>query len=303
MGISITLQGVFAAVVTPLKPDLALDLDGLNNLLQFLASRGCHGALLMGTTGEGPSFSTEERRLFLQAAVEARHVLPGFKLLAGTGTPSLEETISLTHQAFDLGCDGVVVLPPYYYKKATDEGLFSWFSQVLERAVPSDGLLLGYHIPPTTSVGFSLELLTRLKDAYPQKFAGIKDSSGDTELARGLGKHFGSSLSVLTGNDRLFSLALQSHAAGCITAMANLLSPMLRLVWDKHLLGDPDELIQDKLTAAREVMDRYTPFPPLIKMMLARLHGFEAWKVKPPLLEFNPTQVEIVLSEFLASVE
>jgi 4-hydroxy-tetrahydrodipicolinate synthase len=303
MGNATSLMGVYAAVVSPLKPDLTLDHDGIATLLQFLANRGCHGALLMGTTGEGPSFSSEERLQFLQAAVEARKALPDFKLLAGTGTPSLEDTIFLTCKAFDLGCDGVVVLPPYYYKKASDAGLLSWFSHVLESAVPSDGQLLGYHIPPTTSIGFSLDLLARLKDAFPQKFAGIKDSSGDPDWARTLGARFGSDLSVFTGNDRLYTLALQSGAAGCITAMANLLSPMLRVVWDKYQSGTPDEVIQDKIIAAREVLDRYAPFPPLIKMMLARLHGFDLWKVKPPLLDFNPDLVEIALSEFLTSFE
>jgi 4-hydroxy-tetrahydrodipicolinate synthase len=115
------LTGVFAAVVTPLKPDLSPDLDGLINLLQFLAHRGCHGVLLLGTTGEGPSFSLNERLSVYQAAVYARQNLSGLRLLAGTGTPSLEDTIFLTRAVFDLGYDGVVVLPPYYFRKVSDE--------------------------------------------------------------------------------------------------------------------------------------------------------------------------------------
>jgi 4-hydroxy-tetrahydrodipicolinate synthase len=148
-----------------------------------------------------------------------------------------------------------------------------------------------------------LDLLARLKDAYPVKFSGIKDSSGDPNWARSLAARFGSELSVYTGNDRLFSLALQSGASGCITALANLLSPLHRLVWDNFQQGNPFEITQDKLSAAREVLDRHAPLPPLIKMMLSRLHGFDVWKVKPPLTEFDPTQLEIVLSEFLAMLE
>jgi 4-hydroxy-tetrahydrodipicolinate synthase len=297
------LSGVYAAVVTPLKPDLSPDLDDLSSLIQFLAGRGCHGVLLMGTTGEGPSFSREERLLIYQTGADARQDLRDFHLLAGTGTPSLEDTVFLTHSAFDLGYDGVVVLPPYYFRKATDEGLFTWYEQVLDKAVPEDGSVLGYHIPPISGVSLSLDLLARLKDAYPVKFAGIKDSSGDPDLARSLGSRFGTDLSVFTGNDRLFSLALQSSASGCITAMANLLSPLHRLVWDNFSVGNPYEITQDKLSTAREVLDRYPPLPPLIKVMLSRLHGFNSWKVKPPLLEFDLAQVEIVLSEFLAAVE
>jgi 4-hydroxy-tetrahydrodipicolinate synthase len=257
----------------------------------------------MGTTGEGPSFSTNERLLVFQTAADVCQSLPDFHLLAGTGTPSLEDTIFLTHAAFDLGYAGVVVLPPYYFRRVTDEGLFTWYSQLLEKAVPSDGALLGYHIPANTGVSLSLNLLSRLKDTYPDKFAGIKDSSGDPEWARSLGARFGYDLKVLNGNDRLFSLALQSRASGCITAMANLLSPLLRQIWDNFQAGKLDEITQDKLSSAREILDRYTPFPPLIKMVLCRLHGFTAWGVKPPLLEFNPAQAEIFLSEFLTSLE
>jgi 4-hydroxy-tetrahydrodipicolinate synthase len=298
-----TILGVYAAVVTPLKDDLSPDIDGLNDLFQFLAGRGCHGILLLGTTGEGPSFSREERTRLFQATAEARQRFPELHLLAGTGTPSLEDTIFLTHAAFDIGLEGVVVLPPYYFRKATDQGLFTWFSQLLHKAVPEGGTVLGYHIPNVSGVGFSLELLARLKDSYPSKFAGIKDSSGDPGWAQALGNRFGSDLVVLNGNDRLFSLALQSGASGCITAMANLLSPLHRQVWDQFQAGTRDEIAQDRLTAAREVLDRYPPMPPVIKMLLHRLHGYDLWKVKPPLDDFNADLAEIVISEFLAALE
>ncbi len=107
-----SLAGVYAAAVTPLKPDLSPDLDGIASLIQFFAQRGCHGVLLMGTTGEGPSFSLAERMQIFEAAASARQDFSGFRLLAGTGTPSLEDTIYLTKSAFALGFEGVVVLPP-----------------------------------------------------------------------------------------------------------------------------------------------------------------------------------------------
>lgn len=303
MGKTPLLTGVYAAAVTPLKPDLSPDLGGLTRLIQFLANRGCHGVLLMGTTGEGPSFSINERIMVYRAAASARLEFPGFQLLAGTGTPSIEDTIFLTKSAFELGFEAGVILPPYYFRKATDDGLFAWYSQVLDKAVPSGGALLGYHIPPVSGISLSMELLSRLKEKFPEKFAGIKDSSGDAEWAHSLGVRFGKDLSVLNGNDRLFSLALQSGASGCITAMANLLSPLHRLIWDSFQAGNPDEITQDKLSHAREVLDRYPPMPPVLKALLSRIHGFSDWKVKPPLLEFAPAQVEIVLSEFLAALE
>jgi 4-hydroxy-tetrahydrodipicolinate synthase len=297
------MAGVYAAAVTPLKPDLSPDPEGLVALLKFLSKRGCHGVLLMGTTGEGPSFSLSERIKVFQAAAEARSEFPDLRLLAGTGTPSLEDTCYLTRFAFDLGFEGVVVLPPYYYRKATDEGLFSWFSKVIENSVPVDGFLLGYHIPPVAGIGFSMELLSRLKDAYPTQFSGIKDSSGDPAWARALAEHFSTDLVVLNGNDRLLSLALQSGASGCITALANVLSPFHRMVWDAAQIGKIDELTQDKLNQAREELDRCPPMPPVLKILLSRLHGFPEWKVKPPLQDFDPSQIEIMLSNFLLAVE
>ncbi len=296
------LSGVYAAAVTPLKSDLSPDLDGLIQLIQFLAHRGCHGVLLMGTTGEGPSFSISERLAVFQIAANARQNLPGLRLFAGTGTPSLEETVFLTRSVFDLGYDAAVVLPPYYFRKATDQGLFTWFSQLLDKAVPQDGAVFGYHIPPVTGVSFSLELLSRLKESYPNKFIGIKNSSGDPEWARTLGTHFGDDLMVLNGNDSLFSLALKSRAAGCITALANLISPIHRIVWDNFQAGKDDEIAQHKLSAAREIFDRYPPMPPLIKSFLFKLYGLPNWRVKPPLLDFSPDLVDVILPEFLSAI-
>jgi len=296
-------SGVYAAAVTPLKPDLSPALDDLPALLEFLAQRGCHGVLLLGTTGEGPSFAARERSEIFRAAQQARQSIPDLRLLAGTGTPSLEETTTLTRAAFDEGMDGVVILPPYYFRKVADDGLFAWFSHVLKNAVPSGGLVLGYHIPPVTGIGFSLDLLARLRQAFPDRFAGIKDSSGDADYARQLGERFGSDLFVLTGNDRLLNLALQNHAAGCITAMANLTSPALRMIWDSHQAGNPNSLLQDLVSKARMVLDKTPPFPPLIKGLLAKRHGFPAWTVRPPLLPLDEQVLATVAAEFSPIVD
>lgn len=286
------LAGVYAAAVTPLKPDFSLDLEGIPTLLDFLAKRGCHGALLMGTTGEGSSFAPEERMDVMRTALLVRQVHPTFRLLAGTGTPSLTETQELTRLAFNLGMDGVVVVPPYYYRKISDDGLFAWFEQVLSKSVPERGALLGYHIPPVTGVPLSVDLLKRLKDAFPNRFAGIKDSSGDATFARQLEDCFSCDFVVLTGNDRLFSLALQAKASGCITAMANVVSPLLRGVWNSFQNGQPAEGIQHLLNAARDVMDRYPPAPSLLKALLACEYNFPVWTVRPPLV---PITLDIIV--------
>jgi 4-hydroxy-tetrahydrodipicolinate synthase len=294
------LAGVYAAAVTPLKPDSSLDLESVPILMSFLASRGCHGIVLFGTTGEGPSFSPSEREALMRAASSARdsHELgPGFRLLAGTGTPSLSETIDLTKLAFDLGYDGVLVLPPYYFRKATDEGLFAWFSEVIRKAVPSQGYLLGYHFPSVAGIGFSIELLARLKDAFPVQFAGIKDSSHDPGLASTLGKKFGSDLVALTGTDSYLQLAIQNKAAGCITAPANVISPDLREVWDLSQEGKDASKAQTGVTEQRHILEKYPPFPPTLKALLHRLHGLPRWSVRLPLEEMPRNLEEQLINE------
>jgi len=293
------LAGVYAAAVTPLRlTDSTLDLESVPALMRFLASRGCHGAVLFGTTGEGPSFSPSERESLMRSASVYRHQLSGFRLIAGTGTPSLSESIDLTKLAFDLGYEAALVVPPYYFRKATDDGLFAWFSELIKKAVPSDKYVLGYHFPNVAGIGFSIELLTRLKDAFPTQFAGIKDSSHDADLARDLGKKFGSDLVVLTGTDTYLKMAMENKAAGCITAPANLISPALRDVWDLMNEGKDVSEAQERVNTQRHILEKYPPFPPAIKALLHRLHGLPRWAVKPPLESISAELEEKAVLEF-----
>jgi len=292
------LSGVYAASITPLKPDLSPDLEAVAPFLGFLATRGCHGALLFGTTGEGPSFSPSERGDVWRAALKVREKLPNFRLLAGTGTPSLTETIDLTKSAFDLGFDGVLTLPPYYYRTATDDGLFRWFEGVIQKSVPKDGFLLGYHFPRVAGIGFSLDLLLQLKDAFPQQFAGIKDSSHNQDFIRELGQKFGDDLAVFNGTDSDFTYALQNQAAGCITALANIISPGLRDVYDMFVSGKDTTAMQAKITEQRHILDRYQPYPASLKALLARLYGQPRWPVRPPLVEISKIDEDKAVHEF-----
>jgi 4-hydroxy-tetrahydrodipicolinate synthase len=296
------LAGVYAAAVTPLKHDSNLDLETVPVFLRFLAARGCHGALFFGTTGEGPSFSPKEREILLRSVRVYRQQIPGFRLLAGTGTPSLSETIDLTKLAFDIGFDGVVVLPPYYFRKTTDEGLFKWFSELITKAVPANKYLLGYHIPSTAGVGFSLDLIARLKDAFPAQFAGIKDSSHDEAYTAALGQRFGRDLLVLNGTDSHFHHALKNHAQGAITALANLFSEDLREIWDLYQQDkDPSEA-QTRVTEKRHILEKYLPFPPALKALLHRLHDMPHWVVKPPLEEMDAVLIEQAMKELTLGV-
>jgi len=294
------LAGVYAAAVTPLRDASELDLDSVPQLMQFLASRGCHGMVLFGTTGEGPSFSPTERETLMRSVSAHREHMPGFRLIAGTGTPSLAESIELTKLAFDLGYDAALVVPPYYFRKATDDGLFAWFSELINKAVPADKYILGYHFPNVAGIGLSIELLTRLKDAFPVQFAGIKDSSHDADLARNIGEKFGEDLVALTGTDTYLKLAMENKAAGCITAPANIISPDLREAWDGMRAGTDISQAQERIETQRHILEKYPPFPPTLKALLHRLHGFPRWSVKPPLESITSEMEEKAVQEFKA---
>jgi 4-hydroxy-tetrahydrodipicolinate synthase len=291
------LTGVFAAAVTPLRADLTPDLDALPSLLGFLAGRGCHGALILGTTGEGPSFAPEERAAIFRAAARVRETFPDFKLLAGTGTPSLPETESATRTAFDLGFDGAVVLPPYYFKKVGEDGLLDYFSRLMRSSVPADGALFYYHFPALTGINIAFSLLERLREAFPGRFAGIKDSSGDEAHTVRLAQHFGRDFRVMAGGESAFLSSLQAGGSGCITAPANLLSPGLRAVWDAFARGEDAAAMQAQLSARRAVLERYTPFPIVLKALLARQHNFPLWPVRPPLMNLPGEQADRAAQE------
>ncbi len=292
-----SLHGVFAAALTPLNDSFQVILDDFPPFLDFLASRGCHGALLFGTTGEGPSLSIEQRLAMMKIAVEWRKENPDFQLFAGVGTPSLDETISLSRSAFEIGMDAVLALPPYFFRNVTDDGLFSWYSELITKAIPKGCAFFGYHFPRITGVPLSLDLLARLKDAYPDQFVGIKDSSADVENTRALGKRFGKDLRVFNGTDPLFTTALENGAAGCITALANLISPLLRKVWDAFQNGGQDVETQNQLISIRAITDRYAPAPPLLKFLIAKAHKRLRWSVCPPLLSLAVEKEEAVWEE------
>jgi 4-hydroxy-tetrahydrodipicolinate synthase len=296
------LSGIYAAAITPLYADFSPDLDAIPKYLHFLANNGCHGALILGTTGEGPSFNEAERFAIIKAALEIRSDYPNFSILVGTGTPSLTESISLTKKAFDLGVNGVVTLPPYYYHQATSEGLFAWFHELIDQAVPVDGYLLGYHIPSQSRVPLNIDLLSKLKDTYPTQFAGIKDSSGDPKHSTALSEHFGYELVVLIGSDALFLHSLDHHGSGCITALANLYSPALRKIWDSYQKNKRALKTQERLTALRTILMNYTPYPATLKALIHHFHDIPEWTVRPPLLPVSSQQIQNVIFE-LATLE
>jgi 4-hydroxy-tetrahydrodipicolinate synthase len=222
-----------------------------------------------------------------------------FKLMAGTGTPSLTESIALNQAAFDLGYEAVVVLPPFFFRNASQDGLFDWFAELIERSVPEGRWLLGYHIPGVSGVPLTIELLQRLRAAYPAKFGGLKDSTGDLESA----KAYAAALpgcAVLVGNDKLLAPGMQAGAAGCITALANLRSAELRAIYETFLWNEDPAARQAALDPIRGAMDAMPPAPAYLKALLHAQHSLPLWPVRAPLQDFSAEQTERALQALAA---
>jgi 4-hydroxy-tetrahydrodipicolinate synthase len=308
-----TLEGVFAAAVTPLTPSGQLDLAALPRLIDFLAGRGCHGILLLGTTGEGPSFSVEERTEVVREGLRHRAAAwPNLKVLAGTGCANLADTVSLTRSAFDLGVDAVVTLPAFYYKGVSAEGIAAYFEQVVRQAVPATGRLLAYHIPQVSGVAIPAASIQALRQRFPNQVWGMKDSQDDLPHTLSITSQF-PDFHVFAGSDSILTDALAGGASGSITALANVTSPLNRAVWDAFQRGGAAGAVagaiagaiapeaQQALIRARQVVKGLAG-PSAMKAMLADLFGFPEWGVRAPLEPLpaeTRTRISVAMAELL----
>ena len=169
------MSGVLSPVITPFNPNLTPDATRLVRQCRWLLSQDC-GLTVFGTTSEANSLSVDEKIDLLDALIEAG--IDANRMMPGTGACSIPDTVRLTAHAAKHGCGGVLMLPPFYYKEVTDDGLFQFFAEVIERVGDSNLHIYLYHIPPIAQVSISLTLIERLLKEYPETVVGIKDSSG-----------------------------------------------------------------------------------------------------------------------------
>lgn len=271
-------NGIHAATITPFNKHGHIDLEDFATHLDFLAQEGCHGVLLSGTTGEGPSLSIEERQMLLANASANKQ---GLTLLAGTGTANLPDTIELTRAAYDLGMDAVVVIPPFFYSDVDERGIHHYFKSIIDSAVPGDGKLFLYNNPRMCGFSLSLELITRLRDEYPDQIIGIKDSSYDFDYTCQLLKTL-DNFKILVGDDTALPEALTLGGSGAITGLSNLFGKTLRQIYD-HESGELDSVeIAEQLTSIREV---FAGIPRIagIKTVLKAWHIISTADVRLPL--------------------
>jgi len=279
------MSGVLSPVVTPFNADLSVDAGRLVRQCRWLLSQDC-GLAVFGTNSEANSLSVDEKIDLLDALVDAG--LDTGRMMPGTGACAIPDTVRLTSHAVKLGCGGVLMLPPFYYKGVSDEGLFRSFSEVIQRVGDSNLRIYLYHIPPVAQVPITLTLIERLLKEYPDTVAGIKDSSGDWSNMEAMLKQF-PDFAMFAGAETFLLQTMRGSGAGCISATANINSGALAELHANWQSPDA-EAMQVKLDDLRGAVMQY-PMIPALKAAVAHYSGDEEWaRLRPPLVELNAEQ-------------
>lgn len=297
------ISGVFSAAATPVLETGEPDHASFASHCAALLEEGCDGIALLGTTGEANSFSIAQRKELLDRVVTAG-IDPG-RLMPGTSQTNVADSVGLTRHAVEAGVRAAVVLPPFYYKGVSDEGLFRFYAELVEGVGRDDLRIVLYHIPPIAQVGLSIELVSRLRENFPGVFVGIKDSSGKLDSMQAFVEAF-DGFSVFSGADPFMLPLLRSGGAGCITSSSNLIAPHLRFVFDNW--NDPSrneevERTQGRIEAWRNLSNAYVQLP-TIKAMLARRRKAPGWvRVRPPLVALTDAECDAVWTQMEALEE
>jgi len=284
------LAGLWCATLTPLAPSGAIDHDRLAAHVHDLIGRGVDGIVLFGTTGEGPSFSVSERTTALDELLAAG--VPATRLAVGTGCPALPDTAALVRHALASGCPRCLVLPPYFWKGVADDGLFAWYSALIEAVCNPALRLYLYHIPQLSAVAVSPELLARLDATYPGVVAGVKDSGGDFAHTLAL-IEAAPDLQILTGDEQHLPDLMRVGGAGAICGAANLFPELLAALLTPG--ADAGSLI--RIRAFCRIIAAY-PFVAAMKAVVASLYGDRVWRsVRPPLSPLPEPDATALLAE------
>jgi 4-hydroxy-tetrahydrodipicolinate synthase len=278
---------VLSPVVTPFDSTLRPDAVRFIRHCRWLLEQGV-GLAVFGTNSEANSMSVAEKIALLEALVEAG--VPPARLMPGTGCCALTDSILMTRRAVELGCAGVLMLPPFYYKGVSDDGLFRSYAEIVERVADRGLRIYLYHIPPVSQIPISLALIERLLRVYPGVVAGIKDSSGDWSNTQAMLERFQpQGFDVFAGSETFLLATLRGGGAGCITATGNVNpGPIAQLArrWQ-----DADaEAQQRTLDAVRGTFQRF-PMIPALKATIAQHAADPQWAaVRPPLVELTVAQ-------------
>jgi len=273
------LTGVIAAVATAVDETGAPDAARSTKLARFLLDTGCDGLNVLGTTGEATSFSLDQRKAVMSAYKGAG--LPLDRLMVGTGAAATADAVALTRHAAELGFAGALILPPFYYKGVSDDGLATYIATIVKATAEKPIPIYLYHFPSQSGLPWHGKLIARLLDAHKGRIVGLKDSSGDMAYAReaaGIAKDF----NVFPSTEAALIEARSGIFAGCISATANLNADLCQRAW-----ASGDQTAFESAVTIRKLFDG-KPLVPGIKATLAHIHNDPAWaRVAPPLAPFT----------------
>lgn len=284
-----SLPRVLSPVVTPFDHSGNPDTTKLSKHCQWLGRNGV-GLAVFGTNSEANSLSLAERLDILQrllaAGIDPAHMMPG------TGSCALPDTITLTRAAVTAGCGGVLMLPPFYYKDISDDGLFAFYSKVIEGVGDTRLKLYVYNIPPITKIGLSLPLLERLVKEYPNTVVGIKDSSGDWNYTESVLKALApSGFKVYAGSESFLLRTMRLGGAGCISATTNV-NPKAIAELAEHWQSATADAQQAALDEIRMIFQS-RPMIAAMKAAIAYFSKDPQWAVvRPPLTQLSPVQTQ-----------
>ena len=286
------IRGVLSPVVTPFSKDLSPDAERFIAQCRWLLTQNC-GLAVFGTNSEANSLSANERIALLDSLVAA-DVDPA-RMMPGTGCCALTDTVRLTEHAVKAGCAGVLMLPPFYYKDVSEEGLYRNFSEVVERVGDARLRIYLYHIPPVAVVGITTGLVERLLKKYPTAIAGMKDSSGDWNNTKTFLDAFAKSgFDIFPGSESFLLAGLKNGGAGCISATANVNPAAIDKLYREWKKPDA-ELQQEALNVVRKTVGQYVMIPAL-KAVVAHYANDPEWvTVRPPLTELTAAQAKNVV--------
>lgn len=277
------MSGVIAPVLTPFGEDGAPDVDRFVEHCEWLLDEGCTALAPFGTTSEAPSLGLDERMELLDELLDAG--IEPAKLMPGTGAASLADAITLTGHAVDAGCAGVLVLPPFYFKTPSEEGIYRYYSELIEEIGDNRLKLHLYHIPQLSGVAITPSLIERLVGDYPDEVVGLKDSSGDLANTRELLQRF-PELSIFPGSERNLLELMRLGAVGCISGTCNVASRQIRQLYDNVNSAGAESLQAD--VAALRASIQNVELIPALKSLIAHYRNDAQWRVvRAPLVELE----------------
>jgi 4-hydroxy-tetrahydrodipicolinate synthase len=272
-------EGIWPPVATPFRTDLSVDFDRYLAHCRWLLANGAHGLAVLGTTSEANSLDLAEREAVLERLIGAG--IAADQLLPGTGVTSVGDTTRLTRHAVAVGGRGVLLLPPFYYKGVSDDGLFAFVSSLIERVGSERLQLYLYNFPRMTGIAWSPALVGRLRKEFSGIVVGLKDSSGDVAYLDKLLESY-PGFAVFPSSEALLLPAMRKGAAGCISATANTHVTEIRDVYDRWRDSDA-AMLHERVSAVRRLVEGY-PLISAVKAILAERSGASDWlRVRPPL--------------------